>query len=86
MVTSYIKDADKCIFTHIHPRACWYVSYAPRVSLGLLHSPGKRFISTNSRSISRDHYRVTNFLAKMTFILYNSVNLSIFTPNNTSIW
>ena len=30
MVTSYIKDADGCIFMHIHLRAGWYVSYTPR--------------------------------------------------------
>ena len=29
MVTSYIKDTDGCIFTHIHLRTGWYVSYTP---------------------------------------------------------
>ena len=29
MVTSYIKDADRCIFMHIHLHTGWYVSYTP---------------------------------------------------------
>ena len=31
MVTSYIKDADRCIFTHIHLCTGWYVSYTPHM-------------------------------------------------------
>ena len=31
MVTSYIKDADRCIFMHIHLRVGWYVSYTPQL-------------------------------------------------------
>ena len=29
MLTSYIKDADGCIFMHIHLCVGWYVSYIP---------------------------------------------------------
>ena len=31
MVTSYIKDADGCIFTHVHLCTGWYVPYTPRL-------------------------------------------------------
>ena len=31
MVTLYIKGADRCMFTHIHLRAGWYVSLACRL-------------------------------------------------------
>ena len=31
MVTSYVKGANRCIFTHIHLHTGWYVPYTPQV-------------------------------------------------------
>ena len=76
---------------HQRHRQMYIYAYAPARRLvyiiytsGPLYSPGERFISTNNGSISSNCYRVTKFLAKMTFILFASVNLSICTPANTS--
>ena len=80
--------------THQRCRQVYIYAYTPVCGFvciiytsGPLHSSGERFISTNSGFIIRDRYRVTKFLAKMTFILFTGVNLSICTPaNNRSVW
>ena len=83
MVMSYIKGANRCIFTHIHPRAGWYVSYTPWVYYTHLEDVSFQLTTGVYRSL----HRVTKFSAKMTFILFTSVHLSIYTPvNNKSIW
>ena len=79
---------------HQRHRQVYIYAYTPTRGLvriiytsGPLYSPGECFISTNNGSISRDRYRVTKFSAKMTFILFTSVHLSICTPaNNKSVW
>ena len=33
MMKTYIKEIPRCIFTHIHLQARWYVSYTPHTHL-----------------------------------------------------
>ena len=38
VVTSYIKDADRCIFMNIQLRTGWYVSYTPWIQYAHLRN------------------------------------------------
>ena len=77
MMTSYIKDADRCIFTHIHLRRLICIICTSYV----LCSPEERFDSTNNESISSDRYRRTKFSAKMIFHIVHQCSLQYLYPN-----
>ena len=78
MVTSYIKGADRCILIHIHPRVGWYVSYTLRVYY--THLEVFSFQLTTGPLVEI----VVKFSAKITFMLFTGVHLSIWTQLTTN--
>ena len=79
MMKPYIKGIPRCIFTHIHLHAGWYVSYTPHKYCAHLRNALIQLITSPLVVIIIDEQ---SFRLRQLYILFTGVHLSICTPSN----